>query len=99
MSASIISFTNHRVPSSRAVTPADEGCFSSRLSSAPLSPLECDALTRVGSSTIYQPSSSMVTPVRRKVGRSPHDRLNHRDKDGLALFSYWTAPKDHWWRA
>src|SRR5690606_40227387 len=96
MSASIIPFTNHRVSSSRAVTPAGEGFSSSSPSPAPLSPLECDAPT--GSSTIFAPSSFQGELARRAVGRSPNDRLTDRDEIGLALYSPFRAPRDHWWR-
>ena len=50
MAAPITPSTNHRVPSSRAVTPAGEGSPSSRPSPAPLSPLECNARRTEGGS-------------------------------------------------
>lgn len=94
MTASIIPFTNHRVSSSRAVTPAGEGFSSSSPSPAPLSPLECNAPT--GSSTIFAPSFIQGGLARRTEGRSPTDRLN-RDIDGLASFSPWRVRHEVYW--
>ena len=69
---------------------------SSPSSPAPNSPLERGGPS--GSSAFFTPSSFQGELARRAVGRSPKDRLTDRDEIGLALYSPFRAPRDHWWR-